>query len=358
MALAAAVLMSFIFYANTNADGAVYAEDEISVGVVDNDGSALSEDLREYFSDTLGVKVVREEYDNLSNLLIDRKISVIIEIPREFERSAVNGQPEKLEITALDDYANSAFIEAYVNSYMRGISVIAQAADGSTEMFSEMLAARKSPNTVTLAETNSQTDKRAQTADAYFLTVGFMLMIISGVTVLISNQVLVDRQFGTFDRMKCSSLRSSEYVIGVSLFGVVCCTVSNLIFNLFAYSTGGEMPVPLPLALLINELFMLFSVGLAMLFALLVDNQLTLMTIGVGYTTIGSMLGGAWFPIKIELGFVGSIAKVFPQYWLMDLLREYPKDPAFNALPNVCVLALSAVLVYLVSAVIFTRKNA
>lgn len=358
LALAAAVLMSFIFYANTNADGAVYAEDEISVGVVDNDGSALSEDLREYFSDTLGVKVVREEYDNLSNLLIDRKISVIIEIPREFERSAVNGQPEKLEITALDDYANSAFIEAYVNSYMRGISVIAQAADGSTEMFSEMLAARKSPNTVTLAETNSQTDKRAQTADAYFLTVGFMLMIISGVTVLISNQVLVDRQFGTFDRMKCSSLRSSEYVIGVSLFGVVCCTVSNLIFNLFAYSTGGEMPVPLPLALLINELFMLFSVGLAMLFALLVDNQLTLMTIGVGYTTIGSMLGGAWFPIKIELGFVGSIAKVFPQYWLMDLLREYPKDPAFNALPNVCVLALSAVLVYLVSAVIFTRKNA
>ncbi len=95
-----------------------------------------------------------------------------------------------------------------------------------------------------------------------------------------------------------------------------------------------------------------------MLFALLVNDQRSLMTIGVGYATIGSMLGGAWFPIELELGFVSNIAKIFPQYWLMDLLRKYPDDPNFNVLPNVCILALSSVLVYLVSAVIFTRKNA
>ena len=107
-----------------------------------------------------------------------------------------------------------------------------------------------------------------------------------------------------------------------------------------------------------NELFMIFSVGLAVLFALLVNGQQALMTIGIGYATIGSMLGGAWFPIEIELGFVGSIAKIFPQYWLMDLLRKYFDDPGFNILPGVCILALAAVLVYLISAVIFTRKNA
>lgn len=199
---------------------------------------------------------------------------------------------------------------------------------------------------------------RVKTADAYDLSVGFMLMVISGITVFISNQILVDRQLGTLDRMKCSSLKSSEYVIGISLFGVLCCTAANLLFNLFAYSIGGEMPVPLWIALGANELFMLFSVGLAMLFALLVNDQRSLMTIGVGYATIGSMLGGAWFPIELELGFVSNIAKIFPQYWLMDLLRKYPDDPNFNVLPNVCILALSSVLVYLVSAVIFTRKNA
>lgn len=357
LSVAAAALMSFIFYGNINADGVVYAVDAVSVGITDNDKSALSEDLGKYLTDSLGVKVVEGDYDNLSTRLIDRQISAIIEVPRGFEETAISGKPEKLDITTLDDYENSAFIEAYINSYMRGVSVIAQAAD-SAEMFREMLASQEPPNTITLAEANSQTDVRVKTADAYILSVGFMLMMISGITVFFSNQILVDRQLGTFSRMRCSSLGSSEYVIGISLFGVICCTAANLIFNLFAFSVGGEMPVPLWLALLVNELFMIFSVGLAVLFALLVNGQQALMTIGIGYATIGSMLGGAWFPIEIELGFVGSIAKIFPQYWLMDLLRKYFDDPGFNILPGVCILALAAVLVYLISAVIFTRKNA
>lgn len=358
LAISAAALMSFIFYGKTNADAGVYTEDTVSVGIVDSDNSALSENLGKYFTDSLGMEAIYENYDILSTRLIDRQISAIIEVPRGFESSAISGTPEKLEKTTLDDYANSAFIEAYINSYMRGVSVISQAADNNAETFSKMLSSQKAPNTVTLAEANSQTDKRVKTADAYDLSVGFMLMVISGITVFISNQILVDRQLGTLDRMKCSSLKSSEYVIGISLFGVLCCTAANLLFNLFAYSIGGEMPVPLWIALGANELFMLFSVGLAMLFALLVNDQRSLMTIGVGYATIGSMLGGAWFPIELELGFVSNIAKIFPQYWLMDLLRKYPDDPNFNVLPNVCILALSSVLVYLVSAVIFTRKNA
>lgn len=357
LVIAAAALMSFIFYGQFTADGVVYAEDQISLGIVDDDNSALSENLNDYFVNSLGMEVVSGSYDYLSTRLIDRQISAIIEVPRGFEETAINGETQKLEITTLDDYANSAFIEAYINSYMRGVSVISQAADGSKNAFSKMLSAQKAPNTVSLAETNSQTDKRVKTADAYNLSIGFMLMVISGITVFISNQILVDRQLGTFDRMKCSSLRSSEYVVGISLFGVLCCTAANLLFNLFAYSVGEKMPVPIWLTLGANELFMLFSVGLAMLFALLMNDQRSLMTIGVGYATIGSMLGGAWFPIEPELGFVSSIAKIFPQYWLMDLLRKYPDDPDFNVLPNVCILALSAVLVYLVSAVIFTRKN-
>ncbi len=357
LALAAAVLMSYIFWSNASSDSSVYAVDTIVVGVDDRDNSALSENLANYLTNSLGVEVTSADYDSLSALLIDRRISAIIEVPKGFESSAINETPAKLKITTLDDYENSAFIEAYLNSYMRGVSVISQSANGSAETFSKMIAAQKSPNTVTFAETNSQVDRRAKTEDAYNLSVGFMLMIISGITVFISNQILVDRQLGTFSRMRCSSLKSLEYVIGISLFGVVCCTASNLIFNLFAFSVGEEMPVPLGLAITANELFMLFTVGLAVLFALLINEQQTLLTVGIGYMVIGSMLGGAWFPIKLELGFVGSIAKIFPQYWLMDLLRKYPENPDFNILPNLLIIALAAVLVYLVSAVIFTRKN-
>lgn len=359
LSIGTVVLISLIFYGQTNADDGIRAADAISVGVVDNDNSALSENLCRYLERSLGMKIISEDYDSLSALLIDRRLSAIIEVPRELENTAISGQPEKISITTLDDYENAAFIEAYLNAYMRGISVIAQAADGSGEVFSEMLSSQEAPYTVALAETNSRIDGRANTAYAYTLSVGFILMLISGITVFISNQILVDRQLGTFERMKCSSLKSSEYVIGIGLFGVICCTLINFLFNLFVFSTcGADLSVPFGLACGATELFMLFAVGLAILFALLVNNQYSLITVGIGYSTIGSMLGGAWFPIKPELGFVGGIAKILPQYWLMDLLRKYPDDPDFNALPHVCILALSAVLVYLVSAVIFTRKNA
>ena len=43
LVIAAAALMSFIFYGQFTADGVVYAEDQISLGVVDDDNSALSE---------------------------------------------------------------------------------------------------------------------------------------------------------------------------------------------------------------------------------------------------------------------------------------------------------------------------
>lgn len=352
----AAALMSFIFWNSISSDDTVYDVDTISVGIADYDNSALSENLGKYLTDSLGMEIFSEDYDSLATRLIDKHISAIIEVPRGFEASAIDGKPEKLEITTLNDYENAAFIEVYMNSYMNGVSVIAQAAGGNAETFSEMLAAQKAPNTVTFDESNAQTDKRVKITDAYVLSVGFMLMMISGITVFISNQILIDRQLGTYNRMKCSSLKSSEYVVGVSLFGIVCCTAANLIFNLFAFAVGDEMPISLGMALGINELFMLFSVGLAVLFALLVSEQRALMTVGIGYATIGSMLGSAWFPVK-EAGVIGGIAKIFPQYWLMNILRS-AGAPDFNALPNICVLALSAVLVYLVSAVIFTRKNA
>lgn len=358
MSLAAAALMGFIFYTNISSESSVYSDSNVSVGVVNSDNSALSENLKEYLTNSLEMKIISEDYDNLSALLIDRKISAIIEVPQGFETSAISGSPKKLDITTLDDYENSAFIEAYLNSYMRSVSVISQAANGSAEAFSEMLSAQKSPNTITLAEMNAQTDKREKAIDAYVFSVGFILFMISGITVFISNQILTDRQLGTFDRMKCSSIKSSEYVIGVSLFGIVCCTASNLLFNVFAFSVCEEMPIPFGLGFWINELFMIFSVGLAVLIALIANEQLTLMSFGIGYATIGSMLGGAWFPINADLGFISGLSKIFPQYWLMDLIRKYPVDPDLNVLPNICILALSAVLVYLISAVIFTRKNA
>lgn len=330
---------------------------KICLGVVDSDNSTLSDNLAKYLINSLNMEIISENYENLSQLLIDKKISAIIEVPQGFENSSIGKNPKKLEITTLDDYANSAFIRAYINSYMRGISVISQGADGDEKLFAKMLEEQESPNTVTLSETNSDVDRRTLAADGYNSVIGMMLSISSIITVLIAKQIIDDRQLCTYNRIRCTPVTSLQYVIGVGLFGMVCLTVTNLIINIFAYNVSADLTLPFEIAFGVTELFMLFSAGLGIMIALLVNDSRALMTAGLGYGVIGSMLGGAWFTISENLGVVSSIAKIFPQYWVMDLLRKYRLNPDFNVLPNFSVLALATVLIFLISAVIFTRKK-
>lgn len=360
LAVAAAALMCFMFHGinNDNADGVMFASaDKVCVGLIDCDGE-ITENITEYLCDTLGMEIAEEkDYDSLSSLLIGRKISAIIEVPAGFYAAAAEGSPKKLEITTLGDYENAAFIEAYLNTYMSGLSVISSAADGDADAFSEMLSAQKPPSEVKISEMNIEVDEQTRANDAFRTALGFLMTSVAVITVFISKQIKDDRNLGTFDRMRVSSMKPIEYVLGVSVFGAICLTVMNLIYIVFVYSSENVPSIPAGMAFGAAEVFGLFSIGLSTLFGMLISSSRALMTVGVGYATIGSMIGGAWFPIRSDLGFISSVAKLFPQYWFMEIFSGYSNDRDFNVLPNLCIIGLAAVLAYLASAVVFTRKR-
>lgn len=366
ISIAAAALMVNVFSA-VSKDGSVsedntvlsgFDADTMKIGLMDGDKSPLSENMKSYLTETLCMKIFeKNDYDSLADLLIDRDISAIIEVPQGFFENAAAGTVDAPEITTLDDYENAAFINAYLEAYMQGVKVLSDCAAGDKNTFEKMLSADADKGTVTVVKSSSDSDKVAGAHAAFSFAIGFMIMINSGVTVFISFMIISDRNSGTYNRMRCSSLKPAEYVIGVNLFGIICCTAMNAAFTLIVYNLNEFIPVPMGLAFAASELFMLFSVGLSVLFALILKSQTDLVTVAIGYTTLGSMLGGAWFPITDGLGIVSSIAKLFPQYWFMDMIRNMPDDPNYNCVPNMCILALAAVLAYLVSAVIFTKKN-
>lgn len=357
IALASTVLMINIF-AGMAKDGTPFNVTAIKIGMIDHDGSPLSEDLRKYLTESLGMEIAEENnYDSLADMLIDRNISAIIEVPQGLYENAAAGTVGELVITTLDDYENAAFIEAYLNTYMQSVKAVSDGAAGNEKAFEKMLSSDISVTSVTTVSGDSDVSMKSSALSAYCLAAGFMMMIISGVTIFISNMIIADRNIGTYNRMKCSSLKPLEYVIGVNLFGIICGTVMNLIFTLVVFGMNKYITLPLELALLINELFVLFSIGLSVVLAQCISSQQALFPIAIGYTTFGSMLGGAWFPITEGLGAVSSIAKIFPQYWFMDIVRNMPDNPGYNCIPNICILALAVILVYLISAVLFTRKN-
>ncbi len=330
----------------------------VRIGIIDRDESALSEDLKKYFTDRLGMELYEEKnYDFQADRLIDRKISAIIEIPDGLYEGAAAGELPPLTVTMLDDYENAAFIEVYANSYMRSAAVLSTAAKGDEARFRELLSANAPFGETKAIERRGEDDATEQTNHAFFTVTGFMLMFMAMIVFFLSYMILSDRQGGVYSRIVCSVIKPTEYVIGVSLFGIICLSAVNLIYTLCVFAMSGSLSLPLWLVLLANELFILFLVGVSVLFALLVNGNQPLIAIGIGYTTIGSMLGGFWFPIADGLGAVGQVAKLFPHYWVMDLYRNYAADPAANVPLCLSILALFVLLAYLISAIVFTRKN-
>lgn len=364
-AVMAAVFMVVVFEALTaTGDGAENGEsvvkyveisDKVKTGLMDYDNSPLSEDLRSYLENTLGMDVTLEDnYERQASLLIDRDISAIIEIPQGFYADAASGNVRELVITTLDDYENAAFIEVYLNSYMQSVKALSDAAGGNAEMFSRMLSADVQTGEVRLSQNK---DNGTDVFTAFVFAEGFMLMLITGVTLFVSNAIITDRQQGTYSRIVCSPIKPAEYISGTALLGIICGTVMNAVFIVYAYAAHGDIAVPFEISLAAGELFVLFSVGLSIMLALLIRSKQTLFTVGIGYTTFGCMLGGAWFPIADSLGAVGNVAKIFPQYWLMGMLRDSSGDPDYGFFPRLCILALFALLVYLISAVVFSKKS-
>ena len=105
------------------------------VGVMDYDNSILSKDFKSYLTEELNYELIEHDsYDYLSEMLIDKSISSIIEIPEGFYDTFASGRDGNIIITSTDDFENAAFLEAYMNSYLAGIRLLSVSAEGSSDV--------------------------------------------------------------------------------------------------------------------------------------------------------------------------------------------------------------------------------
>lgn len=325
----------------------------IFVGVIDYDKSPLSENLQEYLTESLDMKIEHGDYDELSNKLLNRDISIIIEIPEDFYTAAIEDDPDTLILTSLDDYENIAFIEAYLNSYMQSVSILANASSGNTAEFDNMLKSIEPEKIDVKSALVSDRDSK-YSARGYAFAMGFFCMILGLLTIFISMTIIDDKLTQTYSRMRISNIKSIEYIIGTALFGIIVCAVASSGIYIYTGIKGVELGLPLSMAIFLNLLLILFSVGFSIMTALCFNTKNTVTTIAVGYTSIACIVGGAYFPIDDSVGIIKNLSYLTPHYWYTSIIEKYTE---INLLNNIIILCLFVVLVYLISAVTFAKRN-
>jgi ABC-2 type transport system permease protein len=289
--------------------------------------------------------------------LIDKKISVIIEIPRGFYAETLAGNQAEVIITSLEDYENSAFVEAYINSYMSSISILSAGANGNHELFDQLLSQYDQQEIEITRTAAMLVDKEKITGEGGFInSIGFFLMFIFSISVFVAFMVLEDRFSGVYSRIQVTPVKPIQYIFGTGIFGIVLCMIQIGLFSMYIDILDVETGIPIGIIILMMTLFSLFTICFSLSISLALKSKNAITSIIIGFSTIGCILGGAYFSLDMAPKSLQNLARILPQYWFMDAFRRIQADVHANIYPNIIIMSLFIILSFLVGAVLFSQN--
>lgn len=333
-------------------------EAKIKIGVIDYDQSLLSIDFENYLTEELDYQIITDNnFEQLSNQLIEKEISVIIEVPKGFYEAFAKGDTKNVIITSMDDYENSAYIEVYINNYLSSIQLLAAGAAGDTSIFKQLLTDYNN-NEIKLSEARavSVDNKTLANRMGFINSIGFYLMFVFTASVVLSFIVVEDRIKGLYNRIQVTPVKPLHYIVGTGVFGLFLCLLQIGIYCGYIYFMKLDIGVPIHLLIGLMSLFSLFTISFSIAVAVILKSKNTMTSIIIGFSTVGCILGGAYFPIDMAPKTLQNLARVLPQYWFMDALRSLQMDIKANIFSNITILALYALLSLLIGAVLFAQN--
>lgn len=358
LSLLGGVILCFLLAAMGNLAADIRLS-KIHIGLIDQDQSKLSADFKAYLTQELDYELISDlTYEELSVQLIEKKISVIIEIPEGFYEMAAIGILKDLTVTSLDDYENAAFLQANLNSYMQSIRMLSAGADGEKDLFDRLLADYERKG-IPISQTAAQflDTKLLKDKEGFINSIGFYLMLVFGLSVIISFQVVEDFLSGVFHRVKTSPVKPVQYILGSGFFGMIICGLEIVVYCGYIRLADIQIGFPLGLLVAMMLLYSMFTVCFAIVIALWVKSKAAVGAASTGFSTLGCILGGAYFPLDLAPQSLQNLARILPQYWFMETFKALQVDRSANVWPNFIILALFTLLTFLSGAVMFAQAN-
>lgn len=326
-------------------------ESKIDVAVIDNEQSELSAAIKNYLSEKVNMNIIEENPEKFNDMLINTDISAIIEIPNGLMSGMIAGKDVKVNTTTLDDYENGAYIGIYIDSFMQSAAVAAKAANGDEKMFVDIVSAELPSKLETVnAVTSSREGDYAM--GGFGFSSGFLVMLIFGVSVFVTLGVMDDKIYGTYNRMRASSVTGIQYIIGTLAAAVIVTLLVSMPLSLFMIISGAELEMSYLNIVAVNILFSLLSAGLAVLLALLINTKQSLFMLSGCIASIGAILGGAFFPVQDGEGILRIMSLITPHYWYMQVIKNNGE-----AHISMIILTLYTAVIFLASAVIFSKRS-
>jgi len=299
---------------------------KVNISLVDEDGSVLSskyyEDIRK--SDLISIEKV--SYKEGKQKVENKKSSGIVIIPKDFQKSMLDGRIESIQFQASADFTGGNSVEQVLASTLKKMEIEVSAArdfekksNTSWESMYKEIYTKVEPVSIQ-KESISHDDKKLNNVTGR--AAGFSILFVMIVMLSATGTILKARQLGVWSRLleapvsKVQILTGyilSFFLIGWIQFGVLMI----LTHSLFDVQWGNLLGV-----IILVSVLLLAVIGLALLLASIVKTTEQQSALGNIVVISTCMIGGLYWPIEIEPAWMQTAANFVPQTWAMRGFTE------------------------------------
>lgn len=296
----------------------------VSIAVVDNDHSTLSQKLITSMESISGIKVTVLDDKALDDKIISYQASYSIIIPEKFEQTLVAGSNPVIGEFYLLEKEKLFYVRAFINNYIADMKALAATAGHDREAFGRAYAAYADGKLALANESISQ-DKIPQARGAMGFLVQFMLYM----SVITAGLILEDRSSGVYYRVFFAPVSRRRYFTE-NLLAFLAIGALQVVFVLtFLHLVFGVSLGNYPLAsYVLFTAFALVCISFGMWLITLFKKPLLAYLSIVFLVTPLVMLGGCYWPSSYMPDILIKISKFMPTTWVMQGVDKVLSDGA------------------------------
>jgi len=303
------LIMPFMFIAMF----AMQDERSLTIGVVDNDYSTLSENLIDSLSEIDKLKVIILEEKNVYDMTVSYQIDYTILIEEGFEAKLLNGENPEINEFYLNEKEKLFFTRNSVENFIYNMKTLAAGVDFNKDKFSMALIEYENGK-LNLDNEAVTGNKIPQTRQAMGFLVQFMLYM----SVITAGLILEDKNSGVFYRIFYAPVTLKRYIMenlmAFLIVGIIQVTMIIGLMKVAFKMDFGSNPINMYLLFIVFSIVCIsFGIWIISLFKKPIGAYTSIILI----TTPLVMLGGCYWPMDFMPDIFQKIGLFIPTSWVM-----------------------------------------
>lgn len=319
-------------------------QSNIRVGINDKDGSVISKELVQEIKSNKRFTVYELNELYLKENISDGKIDVGISIPEGFQNDVIKNNDINVGIFSQKDSSITIWIENQVNFYNVALKDIAFAAEGSEEVFFKIYDKFKNSN---IKISNINLDDKSKNIGVSVQSIGLLLVFMFAGAGMTSSTILGDKMIRTYQRIRTSPLRKSEYILGNVLASLSINVIQILFILLISKTFVLKFYMSSWIVFIILFCFSTVAVGLGLFISSIAKSSSQSSQLSNLIIVPSSMLGGCFWPAYLMPEAMQKLAMVFPQWWVLRSFTDIQNGENFtHIIPYLGVILGFAVILF------------